>query len=513
MKIVRFTALAVVVCAAVANTAWAQAPGQWSRVSFLAAAPGEDEDEASPSDIVLPKPPVKENNEENEDQTTEQSVVGAPVAPIGEIPMVVPGGVAPPPCGGCASSVAPSCASGVGCASSAGCASRSYAAGCRHQCRCCASNCELGEPWKLCDDNCRGWFFGGWLNAGAYFNNHGNGRNGGNGPIPFVFNGNRGMLNQAWVNLGKRMVFEDRDWDWGWNADYVYGTDGPATQAFGDQGWDFGWNTSSTYGQAIPQLYVEGGTETLSTKFGRFYTIIGYEVVQAPSNFFYSHAYTMNFGEPFTHTGFLTTWTPNDETTVWGGYTFGWDSGWENGLEAHTFLGGFSRQLNDCTTFTFALNAGQFGDGTVVGGAPGGNVGDIYMHSIVLDRQVNDRFNWVFQSDFGTNRNVPGGGGEWYGINNYFFYTLTDRLRSGVRVEWFADPNGLRVGNGNGEYVGITGGLNMALTPNFMLRPELRYDTFGQYTGNPTAGFNPNVNGVNQSGSQWSYGLDGIWTF
>lgn len=505
MKIVRFTALAVVAISAVASNAWAQAQGQWSRVNYLAAAPGEGEVEKSPSDIDIPEPPKTEDPAPVD--TGEQSVVGAPVAPL-----VVPGGVAPAPYVG--SSVvakqAPSCA-GVSCAG-VSCASRSYS-NCCNGCQSCCGGCGLGEPWTLCDGNCRGWFFGGWLNAGAYFNNHGNGRNGGNGPIPFVFNGNRGQLNQAWFNFGKQMNFDDRAWDWGVNADYVYGTDALATQAFGDQGWDFGWNTSSTYGSAIPQAYIEAGTETFSTKVGRFYTIIGYEVVQATGNFFYSHAYTMNFGEPFTHTGVLNTWTPNDETTIWGGYVQGWDSGWENGLEAHTFLGGFSRQLNDCTTFTYTMNAGQFGDGTVVGGAPGGNVGDIFMQSIVLDRQFGDNFNWVLQSDFGTNRNVPGGGGEWYGLNNYWFYTINERVRSGLRVEWFADPNGLRVGNGNGEYFAITSGLNVAMTPNFMVRPEIRYDTFRGYNGNNQRAFNPNVNGVNQSGAQWSYGIDGIWTF
>ena len=40
-------------------------------------------------------------------------------------------------------------------------------------------------------------------------------------------------------------------------------------------------------------------------KLGHFYTPIGYEVVPANGNFFYTHAYTMQYGEPFTHTGVL----------------------------------------------------------------------------------------------------------------------------------------------------------------------------------------------------------------
>ncbi len=54
-------------------------------------------------------------------------------------------------------------------------------------------------------------------------------------------------------------------------------------------------------------------TTTCGLKVGHFYTIIGYEVVTAPDNFFYTHAYTMQYGEPFTHTGVLATYNANDQ--------------------------------------------------------------------------------------------------------------------------------------------------------------------------------------------------------
>ena len=40
---------------------------------------------------------------------------------------------------------------------------------------------------------------------------------------------------------------------------------------------------------------------------GDFFTMVGYEVVAAPEDFFYSHAYTVYNAEPFTHTGVLAT--------------------------------------------------------------------------------------------------------------------------------------------------------------------------------------------------------------
>ena len=40
------------------------------------------------------------------------------------------------------------------------------------------------------------------------------------------------------------------------------------------------------YGFALPQVYGEVAMGDLSVKMGHFFTIIGYEVVTAPDNFF-----------------------------------------------------------------------------------------------------------------------------------------------------------------------------------------------------------------------------------
>ena len=59
----------------------------------------------------------------------------------------------------------------------------------------------------------------------------------------------------------------------------------------------------------------------LSIKAGHFFTLIGYEVVGATGNFFYSHAFTMNNSEPFTHTGVLGTYDLGDGYTSYFGWT------------------------------------------------------------------------------------------------------------------------------------------------------------------------------------------------
>ena len=170
---------------------------------------------------------------------------------------------------------------------------------------------------------------------------------------------------------------------------------GPDTQCFGDETWDFGWNSGRDYGSAIPQAYFELAINDLTIKGGHFYTIIGWEVVQAPDNFFYTHAYTMYYGEPFTHTGLLASYKLNDKVTVHGGWTDGWDDGWTNPNGASTFLGGVNLSLTDKASLNWACSTGTLGDGRGV------NRGDVYMNSLVFQYKMTERFTYILQHDLG----------------------------------------------------------------------------------------------------------------
>ena len=155
-------------------------------------------------------------------------------------------------------------------------------------------------------------------------------------------------LHQQWFWFEK--VADGSDGlDWGFRFDVMYGTDAQKTQAFGndDPRWDFssGFNHGE-YGWAMPQAYIELAKGDFSVIAGHFYTLVGYEVVTAPDNFFYSHAYTMFNSEPFTHTGVLATYSGMENVELYGGWTLGWDTGFDqytqNGTSGSSFLGGFS---------------------------------------------------------------------------------------------------------------------------------------------------------------------------
>ncbi|OUT58089.1 MAG: hypothetical protein CBB71_13675 [Rhodopirellula sp. TMED11] len=345
-------------------------------------------------------------------------------------------------------------------------------------------NCCIGEPWSLFGDHC-GWSAGGWVQMGyhsranALFNSR---------PDEF-------QLHQAWL-YAEKAIDTSCGFDIGGRIDYVYGTDGPDTQAFGTgTGWDNGWDNGNDYGSAIPQLYMEAGYGDLSVKVGHFYTIIGWEVVTAPDNFFYSHAYTMYNSEPFTHTGALFTYTPSDDVTVYGGYTLGWDSGFDD--NGDSFLGGISLALTDNVSLTYATVAGRFGDSV---GAGSGERG--YMHSIVADVALSDNLQYIFQNDILSTEDAAGATvRETYGINQYLIYTVNDCLAYGGRFEWY-DQEG--VFDSEGEVTSLTAGLNYKPHANVLVRPEVRWDW------DNTAGVDA---GLEDGDDQTTFGIDTIFLF
>lgn len=325
----------------------------------------------------------------------------------------------------------------------------------------------LGIPdsWELFPETYSGWKVGGWFQLGYHTegaNNFGTG----------LFNNYPSVvqLQQAWVFAEKQVDTSGCGWDWGFRADYVYGTDGIDTQAFGSQpgDWDTSWD-AGVYGHAIPQLYAEVAYNDLKVKVGHFYTIMGYEAVPAPDNFFYSHAYTMALAEPFTHTGALVDWTPCDGLTVYGGWTLGWDTGFSRS-QGDTFLGGVSAELLDGVSVTYTTVMGDFGFGA------GGSDSNGYAHSIVVDWSITDRVNYVFQTDYVDNQllldNVvgPGNSGKSVSFNQYLLYRVNDCWAFGGRFELFS--------YGGYEMREFTVGANISPHANLVIRPEIRLDEF-----------------------------------
>ncbi|MFT4563992.1 MAG: hypothetical protein ACI915_005559 [Gammaproteobacteria bacterium] len=307
--------------------------------------------------------------------------------------------------------------------------------------------------------------FGGWLEIGASGNPH-DPNDETNGPVTFNNDANEIEMNELYGFI-ERAAPTDGGFSLGFRADFLYGTDARFSPT---ANLDDKLSSSDEYKLVLPQAYAEIYIPVgngLTAKVGHFYTIIGYEVVTAPDNFFFSHAYTMQYAEPFTHTGMLMSYEVNDNWSLSGGVVSGWDTFMQ---EPANFLGGVSYSSDDGrTSVAVSLVTGDVDDS---------DKHNRTMYSVVISHDLSEQLHYVFQHDFGTedkSLSTPQNS-KWYGINQYLTYDVSEVLGAGLRVEWFRDEGGTRVTGINDHFFGITAGLNYAITPWMMLRPEVRYD-------------------------------------
>ena len=357
-----------------------------------------------------------------------------------------------------------------------------------------------------------GFTAGAWANAGITYNAT-DPKDNFNGPVTFADRSAEFQLNQLNAFIQKAVAAEGSSWDFGGRADVMFGTDSIFTQAYGvaagtdangnplDRGtWDLGLLGGSSnrfYDIAVPQAYLESYIPVgngLNLKVGRFYTPIGYETVPAPDNFFYTHAYTMQFGEPFTHTGFMGNYTVNKNWAVMAGAvtgssTGGWDGSFDQQNGNWAGLMGVTFTADNGTSLNIAGTHGSVSET---------NSGDWSLYSAVLKHNITEKTHLVLQHDHGFADKVLADGGDatWYGVNSHLYYDIKDDLAIGIRGEWFRDQNGARVcyparttcPGLAGTYYEVTAGLTWKPKSWLSLRPNVRYDWVEDHAGSVAAG-------------------------
>ncbi|MBX3628679.1 MAG: porin [Nitrosomonas sp.] len=381
---------------------------------------------------------------------------------------------------------------------------------------------------------------GGWINGGATFNP--SQTNGYNGPVIFADQANQFQLNQFNLFVQRPVVSTGQTWDFGGRVDFMFGTDAIFTQAFGvptfdvnsgeprsRSNWDLDLCCASTrtYGIALPQTYLEVYAPIgngLNIKIGHFYTPTGFETVPAPDNFFYTRAYTLNVGEPFTHTGLLANYTVNKNWLILGGAltgsaTGGWDAGWDKELGNWSGIAGFT--WNSDNQATSVHISGTYSETSTRSSEP------FWFYNIVFKQKINSRTLLVLHHVYG----MAGGvllnnlkytntikDATWMSFVAHLYYDLTDNVSAGIRGEWFRDADGFRnpspfriaaatnIVNGNAisyagdinsvtitpaDYYALTMGLNWKAAKTLKLkwdaikkldvRPNIRYDRVDAY--------------------------------
>jgi hypothetical protein len=305
------------------------------------------------------------------------------------------------------------------------------------------------KKWNIFKRDDKALDISGWTQFGYHDHNNG------------LFNDNekKGTVHQVWFAFDKAYDADAEGLGFGYHFDLVYGADAPDTSAFGQtEGWDVESSDpdGNGFGWAMPQMYLETQFKDWTITVGKFYTIVGYEVVQAPGNFFYSHAKTMYNSEPFTHTGILASKTTETGLDVTAGYS----SGLDTGFQSHGGNGilGLGKAIGDNISLNYVTTFGDISD-TENG----------YTHSVVMQIELGEKMDYVFQSDYvDTNERYQ------IGVNQYVFYTVSEDVSVGARLEWWRNGNNL----GADSQYSVTSGINYRPTSRFnmILRPEVRID-------------------------------------
>lgn len=341
--------------------------------------------------------------------------------------------------------------------------------------------------------------FGGWLQTGVYGNEHGSPEGVENG-VPLGNVSQTGWhVQQLWLYAERKVDTGGYGFDWGFRADAMFGNNAGMVQSWNDGSFDGDWNDSLTgdgYGYAIPRLYLTLGFNRWTIKLGKFETIMGYESVEAPRNFFYSHSYLFNH-EPITHTGALFNFAANDYFSFNFGLTTGADTGFGNEYGDFGVLGGVNLQVTEKLAVGYSVMWNNLhglderydeGRGTSIGWDHSGmysEKGEEILHSLVLTWNITDRLTYVGELNYGSLSEKYDGEDDYkcyeqFGFSNYLFYTLTERLSLGLRMEWFRQNDLDYESHRNCYEVSVAA--NYKLTNWLTVRPEMRYDAiFGEY--------------------------------
>lgn len=237
--------------------------------------------------------------------------------------------------------------------------------------------------------------------------------------------------------------------------------------AYSPLGMEFG-----SSGLAIKQAYISW---LINDKFkltaGQYGTNIGYEVIDAPVNFNYSLSNLFGNG-PFYHTGIKLDYSVSDKFGLMVGVTNGLDTkedfNKKKGIQAQVFL-------QPVSNWSVYLNYFGSDEGTT-------EKNYAKWFDLATSYQVTEKLLLGLNATKGSNATGDWGGAAFY-VNNRF----SDLFSLGARYESFSNKDGgIYLVDENGDGVSansFTLTASFDLSPNLMLKPEYRFDSYKNEAG------------------------------
>jgi hypothetical protein len=250
------------------------------------------------------------------------------------------------------------------------------------------------------------------------------------------------------------------DSPFGFNIDVIAGDDAEKIHALG-----LGDSSDSfDLTQAYVTYQVADG---VLLKAGKFVTLHGSEVIRRSGNFHYSRGLLFGYAIPFTHTGFLLSYTASDVVTLTGGIVNGWDNADDNN-EDKSFHGALGFTPSDTVSFSIG---GTYGAEGAASSAKRTLVDAIATFKPADGLTIMFNYDWAEEEDAAFD-----GEANWDGLAGYVSYDFSDVFSLGARAEYFNDDDGVRLGAGELELWEGTVTARFRLTDAVVASLELRHD-------------------------------------
>ncbi len=238
-------------------------------------------------------------------------------------------------------------------------------------------------------------------------------------------------------------------------------------------------NGQSRSGSNLTQAYLQAAKGPFTLIAGKFSTLAGAEVIEAPGNSNYSRSYLFGYTIPFTHTGARLTYTLNPKASIVVGANNGWDD-WKFAGKKKTLEGA----LLLTPTPGYALTLDTYnGNDFALGGNAALNVPPVYTNRMLYDGvlTVHPTSALTLIANYDNGTQLADGTGafptaHWNGIAGYVNYAFTPVYGISLRKETFGDPEGFRTSIAQ-RLQSNTATINYTPGSNFIFRVEYRLDT------------------------------------
>ena len=240
-------------------------------------------------------------------------------------------------------------------------------------------------------------------------------------------------------------------------------------------------NGQTHSGNGPIQAYIQAVKGPVTFIAGKFSTLAGAEVIEAPGNTNYSRSYQFGNAIPFTHTGVRLTYAYNPKLSVIVGANNGWDDtkfvGKKKTIEGGLVINpspGYSLNLTTYNGNDFA----QFGPASVSPFAGGQILSNRMLYDAVLTVHPSAALTLVGNYDNGTQLADTSGAfatAHYNAIEGIASYQVNPRYAVSLRKESFHDTNGFRSGIAQ-RYQSSTATINYTPNASYIIRGEYRID-------------------------------------